>query len=99
MTEKELKRFTINFINEKVNENEEYIRYSFYELKIKNNLSDNEIDYVLKISRDYFENKNYSVYFTNAKFEYQNAYRMVQPNELLIAIKIGEISNEFSKKI
>lgn len=87
MTEKELKRFTINFINEKVNENEEYIRYSFYELKIKNNLSDNEIDYVLKISRDYFENKNYSVYFTNAKFEYQNAYRMVQPNELLIAIK------------
>lgn len=87
MTEKELKRFTINFINEKVNENEEYIRYSFYELKIKNNLSDNEIDYVLKVSRDYFENKNYSVYFTNAKFEYQNAYRMVQPNELLIAIK------------
>ena len=56
-------------------------------MKIKNNLSDNEIDYVLKISRDYFENKNYSVYFTNAKFEYQNAYRMVQPNELLIAIK------------
>ena len=87
MTEKELKRFTINFINEKVNENEEYIRYSFYELKIKNNLSDNEIDYALKVSRDYFENKNYSVYFTNAKFEYQNAYRMVQPNELLIAIK------------
>lgn len=87
MTEKELKRFTINFINEKVNENEEYIRYSFYELKIKNNLSDNEIDYVLKVNRDYFENKNYSVYFTNAKFEYQNAYRMVQPNELLIAIK------------
>ena len=50
MTEKELKRFTINFINEKVNENEEYIRYSFYELKIKNNLSDNEIDYVLKVN-------------------------------------------------
>ena len=46
-----------------------------------------EVDEFLRINRDYFENKGYKVYFTNARFTYQNADRMVQPNELMIAIK------------
>ena len=46
-----------------------------------------EVDEFLRINRDYFENKGYKVYFTNARFNYQNANRMVQPNELMIAIK------------
>lgn len=87
MTEKELNCFTINYINNKLEENENYIRYTFYELRIKNNLSEKEVDKFLKINKDYFENKNYKVYFTGAKFIYQNANRMVQPNELMIAIK------------
>jgi hypothetical protein len=87
MTEKELKAFTINFINQKVEENENYIRYSYYELKVKNNLNEREIDEVLRISRDYFENKEYRVYFTNAEFQYQNARRKVEINEYMIAIK------------
>jgi hypothetical protein len=87
MTEKELKAFTINLINKKAHENEEYIRYSYYELKVRNNLTDEEINEVLRISRDYFQNKEYRVYFTNAEFEYQNARRKVESNELMIAIK------------
>jgi hypothetical protein len=87
MTEKELKSFTINFINQKVEENEKYIRYSYYELKVKNNLTEKEINEVLRISRDYFENKGYRVYFTNTEFEYQNARRKVEINEYMIAIK------------
>ena len=73
------------FMKEKQNEN--YIRYSYYELKVKNNLNENEIDQVLRISRDYFENNGYKVYFTNAEFEYENAKRKVESNELMIAIK------------
>lgn len=87
MTENELKNFTINLIESKEKENENYIRYSYYELKIKNNLSEKEIDDVLRISRDYFENKGYRVYFTNAEFEYQNAKRRVETNEYMIALK------------
>lgn len=87
MTEKELKAFVINFIELKENENENYIRYSYYELKVKHDLNEKEIDEVLRISRDYFENKGYKVYFTNAEFEYQNARRKVESNELMIAIK------------
>lgn len=87
MTDKELKVFTINYIEEKERENENYIRYSFYELKVKCNLTDNEIERFLKINRDYFENKGYNVYSTGAKFEYNEAKMIVQPNEMMIAIK------------
>ena len=62
MTETELKKFTIRLIESKEKENENYIRYSYYELKVKDNLSEKEIDEVLKVSRDYFENKNYIFY-------------------------------------
>ena len=87
MNEKELKKFTIQLIEDKEKEHANYIRYSYYELKVKNNLSEKEIDEVLKISRDYFQNKGYKVYFTNAEFEYQNAKRRVEINEYMIAFK------------
>lgn len=87
MTDKELKKFIINFIEEKEKENENYIRYTYYELKVKRGLTENQIDEVLRVSRDYFENKGYNVYFTNAEFEYQNAKRRVEINEYMIAIK------------
>ena len=89
LNDKELKAFIINFINnkEKESENKDYIEYSYYELKVKDNLSEGEIDEVLRISRDYFENKGYKVYFTNAEFEYQNAKRKVEINEYMIAFK------------
>ncbi|MBQ2937818.1 MAG: hypothetical protein IJE05_02920 [Clostridia bacterium] len=81
--------FIINYINNKLAEskNENFIRYIFYELKVKNNLSDEELDRFLKINKDFFENKGYNVYFTDAKYEYKNARMTVQPNELMIAIK------------
>ena len=87
MTETELKRFTISLIKSKEKENEDYIRYSYYELKVKDNLSEEEIDDVLRISRDYFENKGYKVYFTNAEFEYNGQKRKVETNNYMIAIK------------
>lgn len=83
----ELKKFTIDLIQKKELENPEYIRYTYYELRVKYDRSEDEVDEILEISKNYFENKNYRVYFTGARFEYQNANRMVQPNELMIAIK------------
>ena len=54
---------------------------------IESKEKENEIDEVLKISRDYFENKGYKVYFTNAEFEYQNLKRKVEINEYMVAFK------------
>ena len=79
--------FVVNYISNKLKENKNYIRYTFYELRVKNNLSEEEVDEFLKINKSYLEDKGYNVYFTGAKFVYENANRTVQPNELMIAIK------------
>lgn len=87
MTTQELKRFIINFINKKEAENKDIIEYSYYELRVKAGLSENEIDEVLRISRDYFQNKDYNVYFTNAEYYYKRKKEKVETNDYLIAIK------------
>lgn len=89
MTEQELKRFIINFINKKETENKDkdIIEYSYYELRVKASLSENEINELLRISRDYFQNKNYNVYFTNAEYYYKGKKKKVETNDYLIAIK------------
>ena len=87
MTEKQLKAFIINLIDQKEQQDENFIRYSFFELKVENGLTETEIDEVLRVSRDYFENKGYKVYFTNAEYEYKNKRKKVESNEYLIAFK------------
>ena len=81
--------FIIKYIDKKLKESEDenYIRYTFYELRIKNNLTEEEIDRFLKINKDYFENKGYNVFFTGAKFTYRDVKLIVKDNELMIAIK------------
>ena len=80
-------KFIFDYISRKEQENPEFIRYSYYELRVKSNLTEKEIDKFLKINRDYFENKGYKVYFTNARYEYKGMQQNVQPNELMIAFK------------
>ena len=80
-------KFIYDYIAKKEQENAEFIRYSYYELKVKNNLSDEEIDKFLITNRDYFEDKGYNVYFTNARYEFNGASQYVQPNELMVAFK------------
>ena len=89
LNDKELKAFIIDFINmkEKERQNKNYIEYSYYELKIKANLSEKQIDEVLRVSRNYFENHNYKVYFTGAQYEYKGESQNVPTNKLMIAFK------------
>lgn len=87
MTSNELFKFTNKYITNKINENENIIRYSFYEIRVKMNMEETDVDKFLKCSRDILEDLDYKVYFTGAKFVYENANRTVQDNELMIAIK------------
>lgn len=80
-------KFVNDYINKKLLFNHNYIVYTFYELRLENNLSEDEVDEFLELNKDYLESKGYNVYFTGAKFFYENEYRIVQPNELMIAIK------------
>ena len=80
-------QFIFDLIHKKELENPDFIRYTFYELKVKEDKNDDEVNKILRISRDYFENKGYKVYFTGARYEYKGALQNVQSNELMIAFK------------
>lgn len=80
-------QFVTEYIDKKVDENSEFIRYTFYELRVKNDLSEEDIEEFLDINKDYFENKGYKVYFTGDTYEYNNENKVVEQNELMIAIK------------
>lgn len=89
MSNDDFNSFIISYICKKERESKDknFIRYTFYELRVKNNLSEKEVDEFLRVSRDYYQNNGYDVYFTGAKYEYKNANMLVQDNELMIAVK------------
>ena len=82
------------YIEYKLLENEEEIRITFYELRVKENLTEIETEEFLQLCKNKLENMKYNVYFTGETFTYKQCNRMVQPNELLIAVKKGENNNE-----
>lgn len=75
------------YLDNKIKKNENELTITFYEIRIKNNLSEIETDNFLELCKIRLENLGYKVYFTGTKFIFNNANRMVQPNELLLAIK------------
>lgn len=87
MNDQQLIEIINKTLEEKLDKNLNYIRYSFYELRIKYNFSEEEIDRFLQLIRTKLENINYKVYFTNAKYEYNGEKYTVKENELMIAIK------------
>ena len=80
-------KFITDYIDDKIRKDENKVVFSFYEIRIKLDLSEEETDEFLKLSRTRLENLGYKVYFTGAKYTYNNANMIVQPNELMVAIK------------
>lgn len=80
-------KFITDYIDDKIKKDENKIVFSFYEIRIKLDLSEEDTDEFLKLSRTRLENLGYKVYFTGAKYTYNNANMIVQPNELMVAIK------------
>ena len=80
-------KFITDYIDDKIKKDENKIVFTFYEIRIKLDLSEEDTDEFLKLSRTRLENLGYKVYFTGAKYTYNNANMIVQPNELMVAIK------------
>ena len=74
-------------LNEKMEKNSDFIKYSFFELKVKYNLSEEEINKFLHYIKLKLENENYRVYFIGEKYEYKNELMQVENNEFVIAIR------------
>lgn len=79
-----------NFIDNKMEQNQNEIVISFYEARVKMNLSEEETKILLYLCKTRLEKFGYKIYLTGQKFLHNNIKRIVQPNELLVAIKMGQ---------
>lgn len=75
------------FLDNKISIREDEIVITYYELRVKIGLSETETTVFLSYCRTRLKNLGYRVYTTGQQFTYKNAHRIVQINELMIAIK------------
>ena len=75
------------YLDNKINSDENIVTITFYEVRIKFDLSEEETQEFLRLCKTRLENLGYQVYFTGAKYMYQGQNKVVQSNELMVAIK------------
>ena len=76
-----------SYLNYKLDENDNYILLSFYELRVKLGLSQIDTNEFLNLSAIRLKNIGYDVYFTGQEYDFNSEHRIVKDNELLVAIK------------
>ena len=76
-----------NIIDKKINENEEKIVVTFYEIVVKNDLSLNELETVQHLIMQRLENLGYTVYKTGEEYSYKGEKQEVKSSELMVALK------------
>lgn len=90
MNEKEIINLIEITLKDKLNKDSYFIRYTFYELRVKINLTEEELYHFLRLIKIKLENLGYKVYFTGDKYIFNETNKQVEENELLIAIKEQE---------
>ena len=76
-----------NIIEHKINQNKDFIKFTFYELRVKHNLSEDDSNIAIKLIKQKLSNYGYNVYLTGQKYIYNSKENIVPTNILLIAIK------------
>ncbi len=106
MTKTEIIEVIEKTLAEKMKKNENYIRYSYYEVNVKHTKNEKDKNLFMELLINKLENNNYHVYREGQRFNYNGASILVQINEELIAIKNkkedvnnGIIQRRSSKKI
>ena len=85
--EKELMYLIEKLINQKIEKDENFLRFTFYEVRVKGKVTEKEENNFLILAKNKLNNMGYIVYLQDQEFIYNGARIKVQPNELLIAIK------------
>lgn len=82
---------TLEFLNEliehKIYQNKDFIKFTFYELRVKYNLSEDDCNTTIKLIQQKLSNYGYNVYLTGEKYIYNSTESIVPTNILLIAVK------------
>lgn len=74
------------YIADKLEIDKNYVRYSYYDLRVNKNLSEGEVNDFLRCSKKLLEGLGFNVYFTGARFKYQGAARIVESNGASIRV-------------
>lgn len=75
------------YLENKLKSNANKIICSYYEVKFELKISVKHENTFLIIARDKFQEYGYDVYFTNAKYKYNDKINIVESNEMIVAIK------------
>lgn len=78
--------FVDNYLNAKLAQNRELIKFSFYEVRMKLNLSEEDSITFLSLIAQKLMNTGYLVYKTGEEYTYKGKTFKIQENELLVAI-------------
>ena len=97
MTERDIINLIETTLNDKLIKDQKIIKYTFYELRIKLDLKENDYIQFLKFAKIKLENIGYKVYYTGDKYYINDKLKYVKDNEIVVAIK-GE-DNESKKRI
>ena len=91
MTQRQIDNVIETTLLEKKINNQNYIRYSFYEINVKYpkeyGILKQDLGMFLQHLRKRLKEENYHIYTEGQRFEYDNAKITVQSNEVLVAIK------------
>ena len=80
------------YLENKLKGNENIIEFTFYELRLKLNLSTEETYNFLHLVSTKLENNNYKIYRTGQEYYYRGT-KKVEDNQLMVAIKNINLSN------
>lgn len=76
-----------NYIDNKIRINPDILIFTFYEIRVKLNLYQDESEKFLYYVKTRLENLGYYIYITGQKYYYQNISKTVNSNELMVAVK------------
>ena len=75
------------YLDNKIEQNGKRLIFTFYELRIKMDLTEPTIEKFLRLSETRLINLGYQTYRPGQVYEYEGKKETVKENELLIAIK------------
>lgn len=75
------------YISNKIVESGNYIVFSYYDVRVRHNVSNDELQDFIEDAEEILEEKGYDVYLENENYTYNGSNRAVQCSEVLVAIK------------
>lgn len=80
-------KYITDYIDKKIYKNDRIITVTFYELRIKEDLSKEDTFIFLQMSKQRLTNLGYKIYETGQKYEFEGKEKTVRSNVLYVAIK------------